>query len=210
MPLPTAPDASELCLTGEFVDLRPLRPEHAALTFAWRQQARAAQLHRGAASVEAQAQWIARRPAGEYNFVITLKSGQPVGMLSLLDVEPAVRQAQSGRFLIGDEGAVRGLPVAAEAMKLLYELAFDRLGLRRVHGHIAAGNPLMIKWQKYLGMQEEGRLRQHVLIDGRFQDLVLLGLMEDEYRKTALPRLNALVRAGRAARAATSPETVSA
>ncbi|MFY9512982.1 MAG: GNAT family protein, partial [Rubrivivax sp.] len=138
-------------------------------------------------------------------------TGLPVGMLSLLDIDTTQGHAQSGRFLIGDEAAVRGLPVAAEAMKLLYALAFDHLGLRRVHGHIAAGNPLMIKWQKYLGMQEEGRLRQHVFIDGSFQDLVLLGLMEHEYRKTALPRLNALIAAARPRRAAAPvSDTVSA
>jgi RimJ/RimL family protein N-acetyltransferase len=45
-------------------------------------------------------------------------------------------------------------------MKLLYELAFDRLAC--CGGIIAANNTLMIKWQKYLGMKEEGRLRQHL------------------------------------------------
>lgn len=208
MSLPTAATASDTSLAGEFVDLRPLQPEHAAVTFAWRQQARAAQLNRGADSVEAQARWIAARPASEYNFVITLKSGQPVGMLALVAVDTVQRHAESGRFLIGDEAAVRGLPAAAEAMKLLYELAFERLGLQRVHGHIAADNTLMIKWQKYLGMQEEGRLRRHAFIDGRFQDLVLLGLLDDEYRQKALPRLNALIAAGRPRRAA-APEPAS-
>lgn len=184
-------------LRGEFVDLLPLATEHAAITLAWRQSPRAALLNRGAASVEQQAVWIASRPDSECNWVIALHSGQPVGMLSLVDIDRANGHAQTGRFLIGDEAAVRGVPAAAEAMKRLYEYAFDGLGLRRLYGHVAAENTAMIKWQRYLGMVEEGRWRQHWLIDGVPHDAVLLGLLADEYRRVSLPRMNALIAAGR-------------
>lgn len=185
-------------LTGEFVDLVPLEPEHAACTLAWRQSPRAALLNRGAATVEQQAAWIASRPASELNWVITVKAtGQAVGMLSLVDLDLHNGHAQTGRFLIGEEDAVRGVPAAAEAMKLLYQHAFDTLGLRRLYGHVAAANTQMVKWQRYLGMVEEGRWRQHWLIDGVAHDAVLLGLMADEYRRTSLPRLNTLIAAGR-------------
>ena len=70
-----------LTLNGEFVDLVPLTPAHAALTFAWRQGQRAANLNRGAATVAQQAAWIAGRPDAEYNFVIRLKDGREVGMV---------------------------------------------------------------------------------------------------------------------------------
>jgi diamine N-acetyltransferase len=191
-----------LTLQGEFVDLRPLQPEDAALTLGWRQSARAANLNRGAQTVAQQAAWIASRPAAEYNFIIALKSGEAVGTLSLVDIEPEHRRAEPGRFLIGEEEAVRGIPVAAEAMKLLYALAFDQLELLRVHGHVASENVQMIKWQKFLGMREEGRLRQHLFINGRFQDAVMIGMLVQEYREVALPRLNAMIAAGRSGRAA--------
>lgn len=194
-------------LHGEFVDLLPLQPEHAALTHAWRQDPRAQYLNRGAASVAEQAAWIAARPASEYNWLITLKSGLPVGMVSLLGIEPLHRHAEPGRFLIGAEAAVRGVPAAVEAMKLLYALAFDELKLLRLWGTVAADNTLMIKWQRFLGMQEEGRLRNHYFINGHQQDAVVFGLLEADYRRLALPRMNALVQAGRsaAARACHSP-----
>jgi len=63
-----------------------------------------------------------------------------------------------------------------------------------VYGTVASDNRLMIKWQKSFGMQEEGRLRRHLFLDGRFQDAVCLGLLEEEYRTVALPRMNALIR----------------
>lgn len=183
-------------LEGEFVDLRPLEPSDAAITLAWRQSARARLLNPGAATVEEQTAWIRARPANEYNFVIVLKSGEPIGMLSLIQVNMMSKHAETARFLIGDEDAVRGIPAAVEAMKLLYEFAFDQLGLLRIFGNVTADNMLMVKWQKYLGMKEEGRMRRHHFLNGKFQDAIILGLLEEEYREVSLPRMNALVKMG--------------
>jgi diamine N-acetyltransferase len=192
------PDEAPM-LVGQFVTLRPLAPSDAAVTHAWRLGDRARHLNGGAASVEDQARWIASRPNGEFNYMIELKDGRPIGMLSLLSIDLANRRAESARFLIGDEEAARGVPAAVEAMSLIYELAFDRLGLERVHGVIEESNHLMVKWQKYLGMREEGRFRRHFLMEGQFRDAIALSLLADEYRAVALPRMRMLMRLGAAA-----------
>ena len=182
-------------LQGQFVNLRPLTVEDAALTLEWRRAARARFLNAGAASVEQQAAWIAGRPASEYNYIIELKNGHPIGMLSLTGIDRANRHGEPGRFLIGDEAAAQGVPAAVEAMKLLYELAFDQLELVRVCGIVAANNTLMVKWQKFMGMKEEGRLRKHLCQDGAFHDAVFLGLLVEDYRKVTLPRMKLLMAA---------------
>lgn len=182
---------------GRYVTLRPLRADDAALTLAWRLGARAGFLNRGARTEAEQVAWIESRPATELNFVIALADGRSVGMLSLIDIDLVSRRAETARFLIGEPDAVRGAPVAVEAMLLLYELAFDELGLHRIHGTVATPNHRMVTWQKYLGMREEGRLRDHYLIDGQWCDAVCLGLLETEYRTVASPRMRALLRAGR-------------
>lgn len=180
-------------LSGEYVVLRPLEVEDAALTLQWRLGDRAALVNAGAGTPEEQRSWIAARPSNELNFIIELRSGIPVGMLSLISIDLQNRRAEPARFLIGEPDAVKGIPAAIEAMKLLYELAFDELGLRRVHGTVAFENQLMIKWQKFLGMREEGTLREHYFVGGHFQDAVCLGMMEDEYRAVALPRMRGLI-----------------
>jgi len=182
-------------LQGQFVNLRPLNVADAALTLDWRRAARARFLNAGAASVEQQAAWIAARPASEYNYIIELKNGHAIGMLSLTGIDRANRHGEPGRFLIGDEAAAQGVPAAVEAMKLLYELAFDQLELVRVCGIVAANNTLMVKWQKFMGMQEEGRLRNHLCQDGAFHDAVFLGLLVEDYRKVTLPRMKLLIAA---------------
>ena len=184
-------------LEGEFVNLRPLQVGDATLTFHWRRAPRAKFLNASANSIEQQAAWIAGRPVSEYNFIIELKNGHPVGMLSLTSIDLTNRHGEPGRFLIGDEEAAKGLPVAVESMKLLYELAFDKLSLVRVYGIVAANNQLMVKWQKYMGMKEEGRLRNHLFQNGQFDDAVFLGLLAEEYRITTVPRMNMLIASAR-------------
>jgi diamine N-acetyltransferase len=195
--MPHAVAVDDRVLRGEFVNLRPLEVADAELTLRWRSAERARFLNAGARTVEQQAGWIAGRPDSEHNYVIELTDARPVGMVSLTGIDPVNRHGEPGRFLIGDEAAVAGIPAAVEAMKLLYRLAFDEIGLVRVCGIVAAENTLMVKWQKFLGMREEGRLRNHLLLDGRFQDAVFLGLLVEDYRTTTLPRMNALIAAAR-------------
>jgi RimJ/RimL family protein N-acetyltransferase len=195
--MPHAIAVDDRVLRGEFVNLRPLDVADAELTLRWRSAERARFLNVGAQTVEQQAGWIAGRPDSEHNYIIELADARPVGMLSLTGIDRVNRHGEPGRFLIGDEAAVQGIPAAVEAMKLLYRLAFDEIDLVRVCGIVAAENTLMLKWQKFMGMREEGRLRNHLFLDGRFQDAVFLGLLVDDYRTTTLPRMNALIAAAR-------------
>lgn len=186
-------------LLGEFVNLRPLVGEDAELTHRWRLADPSTALGRNAASVEEQRNWIETRPDDEYNYVMESKSHQPLGTLALTHVDFHNGRAESARFILGEKQAARGLPVAVEGMKLLYELAFERLGLRRVYGTVAANNPRMVKWQKFLGMQSEGVLRGHYWLDGKPLDAVCLGILAEEYRQVARPRMEILIAAARSA-----------
>jgi len=189
---------SKVCvLVGSFVKLRPLQVDDASLTLGWRSSGRARVLNAGTGSLKEQVAWIKTRPRTDFNFVIELNGGPPVGMLSLVEVSSANRHAETAHFLIGDEQSVKGIPAAVEAMKLLYEFAFDELQLLRLYGTVASDNSLMVKWQKYLGMKEEGRLRSHYFLDGKWQDAIILGLLIEEYRTISLPRMIALLSATR-------------
>jgi RimJ/RimL family protein N-acetyltransferase len=186
-----------MILTGEYVYLRPLAVPDAEMTQRWRTGGRAKLLNRGARNVDEQRDWIVKRPETEMNFVICLNAQIPVGMLSLIDIDKVHRHAETAHFLIGEEEAVRGTPAAYEAMRLIYGLAFDRLSLHRIWGQVASDNKMMITWQRMFGMKEEGRLRDHYFLDGHWQDAVLMGLTEDDYREVALPKLTAFIEAAR-------------
>lgn len=183
---------------GEFTILRPLASSDAEVSLGWRIGQRAALLNPGSTTVAEQRDWILSRPSNELNFLIETIKHRPVGLISLVDIDLRQRHAEASRFLIGEEKEVRGLPTAIEAMKLLYLIAFDELDLIRVTSVMPEENTRILKWHKYLGMREEGRLRQHVLINGRLQDLILVGIMEWEFREVTVPRMAALIDLSRA------------
>jgi diamine N-acetyltransferase len=180
---------------GRWINLRLIKESDALITLKWRLKDRAKFLNSGSSTEKEQANWIKSRPSTEFNYIIELKSGAPVGMLSLIDVDTKNLHAETARFLIGEEDLVKGIPVAVEAMKLLYQVAFDKLKLKRLYGTVASKNKLMIKWQKYLGMKEEGVLRQHYFINNEWQDAIVLGLLDSEYFEDALPKMNRLINA---------------
>jgi hypothetical protein len=62
----------------------------------------------------------------------------------------------------------------------------------------------MIKWQTFLGMTQEGRLREHLFINDHLQDAIVFGLLDGEYRRVTLPRLESLIAAARLPVAATA------
>ncbi len=183
-----------MILQGKHVTLRPLTTDDAATTQGWRMSGRAFLLNRGAQSVEQQKVWIASRALlPEYNFIMEV-AGQPVGMISLEDIDLAHKRAQPAHLLIGEPEKVQGLPVALEAVQLLYGMAFDKLRLRKLWGPIASENKQMITWQKFLGFEERGRLQGHYHLNGTWQDAVIVELTRERYDSITVPKLRSLIR----------------
>ena len=183
-------------LYGEFATLRELTELDAELTFHWRTSDRARYLSGSPDSIQGQIAWIKSRPLDEFNFVILENSSQkPVGMLSLTSIDKFNLNAESSRFLIGDEERCKGLPIAAESMLLLYKFAFEELELHRIYGYISSENIQMIKWQKYMGMKLEGIWRDHIKSGkGTFVDAHMFGINKVEFETIAKVKLQSFLR----------------
>ncbi len=179
-----------------YIKLREITELDAERTFKWRQSSRALFLGGSPESLIKQKEWISSRPVNEFNFVIEkIVDQQSVGMISLVQIDSVNLNAQSARFLIGEEAECKGLPVAAEAMLLLYEFAFYELNLHRVYGFISAENFQMIKWQKFMGMRHEGTWKEHLLNSSQaFVDAELFGLSKLEFETNARVKLLSFIR----------------
>ena len=100
--------------------------------------------------------------------------------------------------------SVKGLPVAVEAMKLLYELAFDQMRAPQGPWHGRRRQPADDQVAEVPGHAGGGTTPSALLHRGRFHDAICLGMMEEEFRSVALPRMNALI-----GRAGGRPRTIS-
>lgn len=105
-----------------------------------------------------------------------------IGTTSLFDIDWRSRTANYGRLLIGHP-EYRGHGYGLEAEFLLLHYAFNHLNLHKVWTEILAYNEAALALHQKAGFKEEGRLRQHVFKDGKYVDLILLGILAEELQK---------------------------
>ncbi len=101
-----------------------------------------------------------------------------IGGISLRDIDPEHRQAELG-FWIGVPWWGRGY--ALEATRAMVDYGFGQLGLNRIHAHHMVRNPASGRVLAKAGFQVEGLLRQRVRKWGRFEDVVLLALLRQDW-----------------------------
>lgn len=110
-----------------------------------------------------------------------LKNNQLIGSCQLHSINYIHRCAEL-QIRIG-EVAEQGKGYGTEAVKLLLQFAFQDLNLNRVYLHVFSHNSVAIKLYHKIGFIQEGRLRQSAYIDGKYLDIIIMGLLRNEYEK---------------------------
>ncbi|MFK0160272.1 GNAT family N-acetyltransferase [Streptomyces sp. NPDC090499] len=80
---------------------------------------------------------------------------------------------------IGADHRRRGY--ATEAVVLLLRFMFAERRYHKCLAAVLAHNEASLALFRRLGFTEEGRLREHVFLSGRHQDLVMMGMLADEF-----------------------------
>lgn len=66
-----------------------------------------------------------------------------------------------------------------DSFQVMLEYAFNTLNLNKISG--GAEIPDIMNFQKRLGFEQEGVLRQHVYRDGEYQDVVIFSILKEEF-----------------------------
>lgn len=125
--------------------------------------------------------WIATHDAGFADgtgatFAVTMPDSGLVGAIGIR-IDAQHHNGEIG-YWIGKPYWGRGFGTAA--LRLLIADGFSRFDLHRVCAHHLARNPASGRVMQKAGMKVEGRLREHVLKNGRFEDVILYGLLRSE------------------------------
>jgi RimJ/RimL family protein N-acetyltransferase len=67
-----------------------------------------------------------------------------------------------------------------EAVRLLLDVGFTDLSLHRVYLHVLADNERAQRAYLRAGFRREGVLRDAAFVDGRYQDLIVMGILDGE------------------------------
>ena len=130
-------------------------------------------------------EYLARVTASESDiqFGIVLARRQPAGGL----VRPAPhrsaqssRRAGAGHWCAGRDWR-RGLGV--DASRLLVQYGFDTVNLNRIWLEVFEDNPAARRIYEKIGFRAEGTLRQHSFREGRWWDVLVMGLLAEEWRQ---------------------------
>lgn len=163
------------------IHLRPLAPGDLDRIHRWHND-RALFRHLGRdfqpvdrASVE---RWLEQRRTAwprELNLAVCVaRTGRHVGNIYLRDIDWPDGRAELHLFIGASRDRSRGIGTAAT--RRLCRHAFEALGLRRLFLMVLAGNAAAIRVYRRCGFRQEGRLRQHVVKDGRPEDVLVMGL----------------------------------
>jgi RimJ/RimL family protein N-acetyltransferase len=114
-----------------------------------------------------------------YYTVIERNTGRPVGMCSLLRIDPAMRCIELGH--IWYVPAVQGGGVNADMALTLLTACFDRWGYRRAEWKCDALNTRSRAAALKLGFTFEGIFRQHFVVKGRNRDTAWFSLLDSEW-----------------------------
>jgi ribosomal-protein-alanine N-acetyltransferase len=112
-------------------------------------------------------------------FAVTL-TDEPDALIGTVSLRRYVRdrRAELGYWLAAPAW---GKGLATEAARAAVDFGFRELGLARVYAQVLAGNRASLGVCDKLGMINEGVKRQHVHKARRLHDVVLYGVLRDEW-----------------------------
>ena len=114
-------------------------------------------------------------------FVIeTLAERKYIGAIGLHNINWLCRHAELG-MVIGDK-AYWGRGYGTDSVHVLLRLAFQKMGLHRVHLHVFEFNQRAISCYEKCGFRREGVLRDYWFKLGKFQDTIVMAILAEEYQ----------------------------
>jgi len=139
-------------------------------------------------SKEMEAEWVRRRattndPADKALVIETL-DGTYLGGIGFHRIDYVSGTAEAG-IVIGRKD-YWGKGFGTDAMRVLLKHGFENLRLRKVMLTVYGSNVRGQKSYAKAGFREVGRLKAHVLKQGRFEDMVYMEVFKEEFERLQL------------------------
>jgi RimJ/RimL family protein N-acetyltransferase len=170
-------------LIGERVRLRALEPGDAEQVWRWHRERELSVLNgaRYPTTLARTEEWLRSLGDPAYwgvHLGIENEGGTLIGYLSLRRTEPEDRAAEFG-IAIAREFWDHGY--GGDATRTLLRFAFEQMNLHRVWLRVVEHNTRARHVYQACGFREEGRMREARFSDGRWWDLIIMGILAHEF-----------------------------
>jgi RimJ/RimL family protein N-acetyltransferase len=175
-------------LEGELVGLRALEPDDLERCYRWMNDpevTRFIETGRYPLSIAHEREWLddAMKTRNSFSNVLfaieTKESGVHIGNAGLHGGSPEHRRANLGIAIGEKEYWSKGY--GTDTVGTLLRFAFEQMNLRRVELGTFDFNERAIACYRKCGFVEEGRRREDRYIDGRYHDLIIMGILRGEW-----------------------------
>lgn len=171
---------------GKLVRLRAREPEDELLLYKWLNDPEVTEhlTVRYPVSHAAEREYIEHTHGVSYaiaSFAVeTLAEGRLIGGVSLEDTSPENRSATLG-IALGDKTFWNG-GYGTDTMRTICRFGFEMMNLHRIELDVYADNARARRVYENVGFATDGVRRDAVFKFGRYQDVVVMGLLEGELR----------------------------
>lgn len=107
----------------------------------------------------------------------------PYGVLNITQID-SINQTCEWGFYIGSPHAPKGMGTILGYTALNY--IFQELHIRKISAQVFDFNDKSINFHNKMGFTQEGKLREHVLKNGRYIGILLYGFLSSEWREQSL------------------------
>jgi len=112
--------------------------------------------------------------------IVLQENDQLIGEAGLLRMFPAWRTTDLS-IIIGDKSAW-GKGYGADTMDLLLDYAFGYLNFHRVAIGVVGSNARALHFYERVGFKQEGVQREGYFYAHKYQDFIMMSILEEEYR----------------------------
>lgn len=172
---------------GELVELRAIDREHLPTYARWMRDPEVKQTLATAlmpVTMDDEEAWYRSVVADERNHAFgihLLDDGRLIGNCSLRTRDPRHRGAEFG-IVIGEKDCW-GKGYGTDALRICCRVGFDELNLHRIHLYVFDFNERGRRAYARAGFREEGRLRESIWRNGRWHDMYVMSMLEQEWRQ---------------------------
>lgn len=124
--------------------------------------------------------YLTRRSSEVRCAVCKAGSGELLGMVSLVHIDPVHRHAEYNAVIGKRDAQNRG--VGTEATRAMVRHGFFDLNLHRIYVSILVDNIGSIRMCEKAGFKAEGTIREGAYKNGRYHDLTLMGALRHEWQ----------------------------
>lgn len=119
----------------------------------------------------------------DFRFAIETSEDGAVGIATLTGIDWKNRTATHGIKLANQENRSRG--IGTDTVLAIMRYAFEELGLHRLESSIFPENVASRKLYSKCGWKDEGVKRSCIFKGGQWKDLILIGVLDADYREVA-------------------------